>query len=212
MIIGKAMIDYKLHYFKSILDCFKYINDNEIGKTEEFINSFSYNQFKSKQWLIDEMIKLDLLQDNTKVTVLGCWFGTVLFPELLKRNVDMIYGYDMDTYAIDVSNRLFKNFNKVKFIKDDIWINKPCYINETNIIINTSCEHMPPMKDWNHYKEGTYVFQSTNVTNEKDHINCVNDIEEFENQMHPMLDKLWVGENDIDHIDNGKRFMIVGKI
>ena len=165
------MIDYKLHYFKSILDCFKYINDNEIGKTEEFINSFSYNQFKSKQWLIDEMIKLDLLQDNTKVTVLGCWFGTVLFPELLKRNVDMIYGYDMDTYAIDVSNRLFKNFNKVKFIKDDIWINKPCYINETNIIINTSCEHMPPMKDWNHYKEGTYVFQSTNVTNEKDHIN-----------------------------------------
>tara|TARA_B100000513_G_scaffold154323_1_gene73077 strand:+ start:98 stop:718 length:621 start_codon:yes stop_codon:yes gene_type:complete len=206
------MIDYKLHYFKSILDCFKYINDNEIGKTEEFINSFSYNQFKSKQWLIDEMIKLDLLQDNTKVTVLGCWFGTVLFPELLKRNVDMIYGYDMDTYAIDVSNRLFKNFNKVKFIKDDIWINKPCYINETNIIINTSCEHMPPMKDWNHYKEGTYVFQSTNVTNEKDHINCVNDIEEFENQMHLMLDIIWSGENDIEHIDNGKRFMIVGRM
>ena len=41
MITGKAMIDYKLHYFKSILDCFKYINDNEIGKTEEFINSFT---------------------------------------------------------------------------------------------------------------------------------------------------------------------------
>ena len=38
------------------------------------------------------------------------------------------------------------------------------------------------------------------------------DIEEFQNQMHPMLDILWAGENDIDHIDNGKRFMIVGKI
>tara|TARA_B100000035_G_C20976948_1_gene543633 strand:- start:135 stop:773 length:639 start_codon:yes stop_codon:yes gene_type:complete len=212
VIIGKAMINYNLHYFKSILDCFKYINDNEIGKTEEFINSFSYNQFKSKKWLIDKIVKLDLLQHNTKVTVLGCWFGTVLFPELLKRNVDMIYGYDMDTYVIDVSNRLFKNFNKVKFIKDDIWINKPRYINETNIVINTSCEHMPPMKDWNHYKEGTYIFQSTNVTNEKDHINCVKDIKEFENQMHPMLEILWAGENDIDHIDDGKRFMIVGKI
>ena len=206
------MIDYQLHYFKSILNCFKYINDNEIGKTEEFINSFSYNQFKSKQWLIDEIVKLDLLKEDTKVTVLGCWFGTVLFPELLKRNVDMIYGYDMDTYAIDVSNKLFTNFNKVKFINQDIWIKKPRYIDETNLIINTSCEHMPSMKYWDYYRHGTYVFQSTNVINEKDHINCVQNIQEFEDQMHPMLDILWSGQNSIDHIKNGKRFMIVGKI
>jgi len=212
VIIGKAMIDYELHYFKSILDCFKYINDKEIGKTEEFINSFSYNQFKSKQWLIDQIVKLDLLKDDTKVTVLGCWFGTVLFPELLKRNVDMIYGYDMDMYAIDVSKRLFRNFNKVKFINQDIWRKKPRYIDETNIIINTSCEHMPSMKYWNHYKHGTYIFQSTNVTNEKDHINCVENIQEFENQMPAMLDILWSGENDIEHIDDGKRFMIVGRL
>ena len=68
------------------------------------------------------------------------------------------------------------------------------------------------MKDWEYYKEGIYVFQSTNVTHDQDHLTGVDSIEDFENQMHSMIDIIWSGENDIEHIDNGKRFMIVGRM
>ena len=61
-------------------------------------------------------------------------------------------------------------------------------------------------------KKGIYVFQSTNVTHDKDHLMCVDSTEDFENQMHPMLDIIWSGETDIEHINNGKRFMIVGRM
>lgn len=217
MIIGKAMINYQLDYlnsldyFRRLLDCFRYINKKDLGKTEEFIDSFSNNQFQSKRWLIDEIDKLNLISNETKVAVLGCWFGSVLFPDLLKRNVNMIYGYEIDKYVIEVSNMLFEKLDKVQFINQDIWIKKPRYIDETNMIINTSCEHMPPMKYWDYYKHGIYVFQSTNI-DEWDHINCVKNIDDFKNQMHPMLEILWSGTQNVEYTENGKRFMIIGKM
>ena len=221
MIIGKAMINYQpyfenLDYFRRLLDCFRYINKKELGKTEEFIASFSNNQFQSKQWLMNKIDELNLISNKTKVAVLGCKFGSVLFPELLKRNVDMIYGYEMDKYAIPVSKMLFEKFDKVQFVNQDIWIKKPRYIDETNMTINTSCEHLPPMKYWSYYKHGTYVFQSTNTDKtfsgdvKLGHINCVKTIDDFKSQMHPMLEILWSGEENIDHTVNGKRFMIIG--
>tara|TARA_B100001057_G_scaffold449919_1_gene491549 strand:- start:408 stop:1082 length:675 start_codon:yes stop_codon:yes gene_type:complete len=222
MIIGKAMINYQpyfenLDYFRRLLDCFRYINKKELGKTEEFIASFSNNQFQSKQWLMNKIDELNLISNKTKVSVLGCKFGSVLFPELLKRNVDMIYGYEMDKYAIPVSKMLFEKFDKVQFINQDIWIKKPRYIDETDMTINTSCEHMPPMKYWSYYKHGTYVFQSSNTdkfqfsgADKYDHINRVKNIDDFKSQMHPMLEILWSGEENIDYTVNGKRFMIIG--
>lgn len=200
------------YYFLKILKTFKYIEDKELGKLKEFVDAFSYNQFKSKAWLINKLKDLNIFEDNLNATVLACWFGNILFPCLLDNGVKKIYGYDLDMFAIKTSNFLFDYEKNVKAITSDIWTKKPKYLDDTNLIINTSCEHMPPMKDWEYYKEGIYVFQSTNVTHDQDHLTCVDSIEDFENQMHSMLDILWSGENDIDHIDNGKRFMIVGRM
>lgn len=236
------MINYQpyienLDYFRRLLDCFRYINKAELGKTEEFIASFSPNQFQSKQWLMNKIYELNLISNKTKVAVLGCKFGSVLFPELLKRNVDMIYGYEMDKYVTPVSKMLFKKFDnklycktfdKVKFINQDIWVKRPLYLDETDMTINTSCEHMPPMKYWSYYKHGTYIFQSSNTDKtfsgnvKLGHINCVKNIDDFKSQMHPMLETLWSGEENIVYTANskenieytvyGKRFMIIGRM
>ena len=100
------MINYQpyienLDYFRRLLDCFRYINKAELGKTEEFIASFSPNQFQSKQWLMNKIYELNLISNKTKVAVLVCKFGSVLFPELLispnfrfdKENVSNYKGY-----------------------------------------------------------------------------------------------------------------------
>ena len=200
------------YYFRKILQTFKYIEDNDLGKLKEFIDAFSYNQFKSKAWLINKLKELNIFENSLNASVLACWFGNILFPCLLNNGVKHIYGYDLDMFAIKTSNFLFDYKKNIKVIASDIWTKKPKYLDNTNLIINTSCEHMPPMKDWEYYKEGTYVFQSTNVTHDKDHLMCVNNTKEFIDQMHPMLDIIWFGEDKIEHIDNGKRFMIVGKM
>ena len=70
-----------------------------------------------------------------------------------------VYGYDLDMFAIKTSNFLFDYEKSVKAITSDIWTKKPKYLDDTNLIINTSCEHMPPMKDWEYYKEGIFFFK-----------------------------------------------------
>ena len=82
------------YYFLKILKTFKYIEDKELGKLKEFVDAFSYNQFKSKAWLINKLKDLNIFEDNLNATVLACWFGNILFPCLLdngvKKYMDMI--------------------------------------------------------------------------------------------------------------------------
>ena len=58
-----------------------------------------------------------------------------------------------------------------------------------DLFINTSCEHMPSMKDWPLwdwilYKNNPYfAFTSNNMTDIEGHVNCINSIEEFEKQL-----------------------------
>ena len=54
------------YYFLKILKTFKYIEDKELGKLKEFVDAFSYNQFKSKAWLINKLKDLNIFEDNLK--------------------------------------------------------------------------------------------------------------------------------------------------
>jgi hypothetical protein len=220
--IGKVLmnVDFLLHdletrqYFRRIVDSFSYIEKHELGNQSQLIDSFSTNQCESKKWLINTLEELGVFQENQNYGVLACWFGSILIPALKKYEPKRIYGYDMDMYALEVGKHIFKGIKNISMKHVDVWTDFPPSLDLADIIINTSCEHMPPMKDWKWYgrlkENAIFVFQSNNMTQYNDHINCVETLEEFEDQMHPMMNIIWSGEKPIDYHDNANRFMIVG--
>lgn len=209
------MIDFdkntiSLDYFHKII---REIKNNE-SIYLDIIDSFSPNQFKAKTKLFNLLDKLDILDTNLNVVIFGSWYGSILIPYLAPK-VKYITTIDMDDTAVRISkNKFFSDFNNINYITSDIFTN--CFektYNNTNLIINTSCEHMPPMKMWPYWNEissGTYfAFQSNDMKHIKDHINCVFSIEEFKNQL-PLNSEILLTDEISD--DRGTRFTIIGRI
>lgn len=193
------------------------------GKSKELIDSFSLNQCDSKKHLMDLMEQYDISKPWQNYGIMGCWFGSIIVPALINRNAKKIYGWDMDRYAIGLAKKLFEEMERPEFFVEDIWLQKPSFFEECDVIINTSCEHMPPMGDWPGWKyyfgnyttekkNPTFIFQSNNMHGMKDHINTVDTLSDFKDQMHPMMDIIHADEIDHPFEEGIKRFTIIGKI
>jgi 2-polyprenyl-3-methyl-5-hydroxy-6-metoxy-1,4-benzoquinol methylase len=194
------------------LDLFKNIM-NEARNNPDLLDSFSLNQFKSKENLINHIKKLNILNSESEIVIFGCWYGSILIPAFYNK-VKRITAIDIDDNVIGIAkNRIFKNYDKIDFIVNDafVWANKSSRIKSTNLIINTSCEHMQPMKNLpilnniNSY----FAFQSNNMFDIETHINCVNNIEEFKKQL-PSKAKILI-EDQIEE-DRGIRFTLIGQL
>ena len=82
-----------------------------------------------------------------------------------------------------------------------------------DLVINTSCEHMFPMRKFLKMNRGfldnpIYVLQSTDDDQYDDHINCVSSPDELAEQAN-FVDVLYSGTKILDNGMN--RFMIIGK-
>ena len=194
------------------LDLFKNIM-NEARNNPDLLDSFSPNQFKSKENLINHIKELNILNSESEIVIFGCWYGSILIPAFYNE-VKRITAIDIDDNVIGIAkNRIFKNYDKIDFIVNDafVWANKSSRIKSTNLIINTSCEHMQPMKNLpilnniNSY----FAFQSNNMFDIETHINCVNSIEEFKKQL-PSKAKILI-EDQIEE-DRGIRFTLIGQL
>jgi len=194
------------------LDLFKNIM-NEARNNPDLLDSFSPNQFKSKENLINHIKKLNILNSESEIVIFGCWYGSILIPAFYNE-VKRITAIDIDDNVIGIAkNRIFKNYDKIDFIINDafVWANKSSRIKNTNLIINTSCEHMQPMKNLpilnniNSY----FAFQSNNMFDIETHINCVNNIEEFKKQL-PHKAKILI-EDQIEE-DRGIRYTLIGQL
>ena len=194
------------------LDLFKNIM-NEARNNPDLLDSFSPNQFKSKENLINHIKKLNILNSESEIVIFGCWYGSILIPAFYNE-VKRITAIDIDDNVIGIAkNRIFKNYDKIDFIINDafVWANKSSRIKSTNLIINTSCEHMQPMKNLpilntiNSY----FAFQSNNMFDIETHINCVNSIEQFKKQL-PSKAKILI-EDQIEE-DRGIRFTLIGQL
>ena len=194
------------------LDLFKNIM-NEARNNPDLLDSFSPNQFKSKENLINHIKKLNILNSESEIVIFGCWYGSILIPAFYNE-VKRITAIDIDDNVIGIAkNIIFKNYDKIYFIVNDafVWANKSSRIKSTNLIINTSCEHMQPMKNLpilnniNSY----FAFQSNNMFDIETHINCVNNIEEFKKQL-PHKAKILI-EDQIEE-DRGIRYTLIGQL
>ena len=199
-----------------------------INNTEYDKDCFSRGQLQSKQWLVTELQKLDI--ELGTVFLCAGWYATLatmLFESDIK--VDKVRSFDIDPSCVDIA----ETFNKpwfmeqwrFKSITQDIididynehtwqfWSNannrmsRPI-TDSPDTIINTSCEHIENFAEW-YFKipaDRLVILQSNNFFQVEEHVNCVNNIEEFKTQA-PMLEVLYSGELELPKY---KRFMLIG--
>ena len=192
------------------------------------LDSFSSNQMSAKTALIDAVLSKTELTKESTVAIWGSWYGSILIPKLASR-VKKIVCIDLDNEPLQIAkNRLFPEYKNVDYVCDDVFKTyRDVYLN-TNLIINTSCEHMPPMKEWKWFGAGAlendtdtsifrtpklpnncyFAFQSNNMFGIEGHINCVNSLQEFEDQLPERAEVLYREEVEDTR---GTRYMLVGK-
>ena len=152
--------------FRNILKVIK----NQPDKTQDIIDSFSDNQFLAKETLIDHLEMIGI--DDREIVILGSWYGSILLPSLAPR-AKKITCIDLDEQALKISKAFFQ-YDNVDYVVDDAFERNMERYHATEILINTSCEHMPPMNTWPFWKDGMYfAMTSNNMYNIEGHVNCV---------------------------------------
>lgn len=190
----------------------------EARHNKDLLDSVSPNQYRSKEVLIKHVENLQLVDQNSEIVIFGGWYGTILIPAF--KYVDKITLIDKDKDVIGIAkNRLFDHYKNVEFITGDVFDKFRDQYKTTNLFINTSCEHMKPMKEWGptpEYKnpwseriKGAYfAYQSNNMYDIEGHINCVSSMQEFKYQL-PDNAKVMVEDKITD--ERGTRFLLIGK-
>ena len=191
-------------------------------------DALSWGQLKSKRWLVTELESLDI----SLGTVFLCagWYATLaamLFQS--KCNIDKIRSFDIDQSCLQIADTINRNQVKedwkFKSITQDImdidynkhewqiWSNtnnRMSYpiTDMPNTIINTSCEHIENFAEW-YAKIPTgklVVLQNNNFFEVDEHVNCVNDLDDFASQT-PLTEILY--DNELK-LSKYTRFMRIG--
>jgi hypothetical protein len=190
----------------------------EVREDKDLLDSYSPNQFLSKLNLINHIRSLNILNKDSEIVIFGSWYGSILIPAFYDE-VKKITCIDQDPKVISrAKHNLFKDLD-IDFITGDVFEFRDQY-KTTDLFINTSCEHMKPMREWGPaptYKNpwwdrvspAYFAFQSNTMFDIPTHINCVNDIEEFIKQL---PDRAEVLIEDKIPDERGTRFTLIGKI
>ena len=193
-------MDIDLQLFKNVMA--------ESRHNKDLLDSFSPNQFKSKERLINHIRDLLIVGTNSEIVILGGWYGSILIPAF--KEVKRITLIDSDKEVISIAkNRLFNHDNNGDFITSDVFHkDRKGRIQNADLIINTSCEHMPPMKELELDTKSYFAYQSNNMLSIEGHINCVYDLDDFKKQL-PDNAKVMIEDEIKD--DRGTRFLLIGK-
>lgn len=143
---------------------------------DEFRDMFSAGQIKSKEWIIQELIKRDPYISGVSFAIAGAWYGTLgillnkAFPDV---QVNMI---DIDPRCKQFIDNMIYDI-PASAVTEDMYE----YRYKEDYIINTSCEHIPDLREWlNIIPMGrTVILQSNNFVLGAGHINCAHSKEEF---------------------------------
>jgi hypothetical protein len=193
-------MDIDLQLFKNVMA--------ESRHNKDLLDSFSPNQFKSKERLINHIRDLLIVGTNSEIVILGGWYGSILIPAF--KEVKRITLIDSNKEVISIAkNRLFNHYNNVDFITSDVFHkDRKGRIQNANLIINTSCEHMRSMKELELDTEAYFAYQSNNMLSIEGHINCVYDLDDFKKQL-PDNAKVMIEDEIKD--ERGTRFLLIGK-
>lgn len=195
----------------------------------DFSDALSKGQIESKFWLIEELIKSELMLKT--VFVLGGWYG--ILPALMLEPNHLMFSkirsFDIDPSCADIAdtmnrdpwvlnNWFFKASTADMYELDYEQTTYTTYradgttveLTDTpTTIINTSCEHLEDFdKWWSLIPENKLcVLQSNNYFDAPDHTNCVDSIDEFLEQTN-FTKVLYRGELELEKYT---RYMIIGE-
>jgi len=188
----------------NVLTAIKHLPESQ----KTICDSFSNNQLLAKTALVTNLEQY--ISKDKKVAILGSWYASILVP-LLHNKVNEIWPIDIDEQAIKIGkNMFFPNIENIQWAVGDVFEKKIARDYEKiDVVINTSCEHMRPMKEWKFWWPGMiFALQSNNMYNIEGHVNCVDTLEDF-------LDQLPEGSTILhtEEIEDtrGKRFLVIGR-
>lgn len=166
----------------------------------EIRDAFRINQMQGKAWLLE---KLESVDRNSKVIVIGSWLGFTSYC-LYKMGFKFITETDPDARLNHIAKHI--NLPNPDFLHLQKDVND-LDLSNYDLVISTSCEHIGNNSWFNSVKPGAIVaLQSTNFK-WHDHINTVDNVEEFKNQF--KLDYHYADEMMFNTIFT--RYMIIGK-
>lgn len=180
-----------------------------------FFDSFSPSQVESKTWLVDTLSIIPIKEP--RIQLFGGWNG-ILITRLLIQNLDNI----KKITNIDLDEKSIKVFMKYRWETQDrkrldglvADVRTPHRSDiGADIVINTSSEHMPNLKeiikDKEYKPECLFALQSNNMFHVEDHINCVNSEQE-------LIEKSGISKvvyrGSLDMPNGYKRFMVFGYV
>lgn len=178
---------------------------HERANRDRLLECFWQSQLVSKEFLCKNIPQFE---KPANVVIHGAWYGTLAGLLLDTNNINEIVCVDIDPEC-ERYVRMFNMEPRVKAVTTDMTFYR--YSTIPDLIINTSCEHIDDKTYdiWLSYVPSNtlVVLQSNNMFRVKDHINCVNSLDEFE--LKCGLSKIEFA--DQIEFDNGdKRFMIMG--
>lgn len=128
-------------------------------------DSFSHGQIKSKLWLCEKLEPY--IPKFCDIAILGSWYNILGFMLLVRNSCQFnsITGIDIDPTATTIANKICDYWSielpKVKSICANA---NDVSLNEYNVIINCSSEHMHNTNWFNNIPEKSLVcIQSSNV-------------------------------------------------
>ena len=160
---------------------------------------FNYSQYLSKKAIINQLKNYDF----KNITIIGSWTG--LLARMIHDNFTCsITTVDKDISMGDIDAFLNRDYKLHLHLPLDV---KTLDVDNSDVVINTSCEHMN--NKWFHRTVSgqLLILQSTNRS-EPDHINTIKNLEEMKKK-YPMTVHF---EKEISvWNDDNKRFMLVGR-
>ena len=182
--------------------------------------AFNKNQMASKLWLRDSLLEA-LGPAYANVTILGGWFG-VLAAVLLhdsRFSIGCVRCVDIDPRCESIARSVNSTHVRIgRFVARTAdmldldygpAIASPADPRSTDLVINTSCEHLPDFdRWWQRIPAGQQVvLQSNDYFACDQHVNCVRDLAAFRAQA-PMSRLIFAGERRMKRYT---RFMLIGR-
>jgi hypothetical protein len=187
-----------------------------INSGEFNYDSVSHGQIKSKLWLCESIEPY--LPIKSSIAILGSWYNMLGFMLLTRNNktYDSIVGIDQDESAVQISNKILNYWviehdTKFRSINADV---NSVTLNNYNVIINCSPEHMENIDWFTNIQAGSLVcIQTSNVTDPNYPWLIKNpspDINSFVSK-YPLKETLFLDTLPIRYKDWGyDRYMLIG--
>lgn len=205
--------------YKQRLCRFEPYQPYQIGKIMNIDkDSFASGQIGSKIWLAENLEKVVTQQGNMplRILCLGGWYGTINFILQCRNNLNI------EKYrSIDIDDRVEEIADTI----NNLWVWKEWRfkavtadansfqysIDDFNVVINTSVEHMESNQWFNNIPKGCYVVLQSNNMDHEDHFHNHQSLAEMVDE-YPMDQVLYADEMEFKYPEwEFKRFMIIGK-